>query len=303
MGTHVSKVKSIDLDTWTPEQMESIQNWGNRRANLYWEAHLKAGHSPPDHKLESFVRSKYESRRWALDGPPPQDPSILDSAVKDAEGSGSVPLIHETLPSNTKKQTASQPDTSRQQYRSAQAVSKLPARPTHELLSTSSDLLDKLSTASQGASRPDALNSNKEDLFTLDFSMPSNEGRPVEQTPQVPRTDTRDVKQDILSLYSANPGGTTSMTSSSNTANAWSTDIATANHSAQAGGARMWSAPNDLWQGSQTNRLGFDDSTIWGSSTPNNNTKMDNNLNWHQSASPNDAVKSDAFSDIWSQLR
>ncbi|KIJ04323.1 hypothetical protein PAXINDRAFT_94834 [Paxillus involutus ATCC 200175] len=48
MGTHISRVKSIDLDMWTPEQMESIQQWGNRRANLYWEAHLKVGHVPAD---------------------------------------------------------------------------------------------------------------------------------------------------------------------------------------------------------------------------------------------------------------
>ena len=68
MGTHISKVKSIDLDAWTPEQMEvrtylvsthsvhphdectkqNIQKWGNRLANLYWEAHLKPGHIPPD---------------------------------------------------------------------------------------------------------------------------------------------------------------------------------------------------------------------------------------------------------------
>jgi len=78
MGTHISKgvcipdsqdiadqiVKSIDLDIWQPEQMEvsfserlssdqkadvqNIQKWGNRRANLYWEKHLKAGHVPPD---------------------------------------------------------------------------------------------------------------------------------------------------------------------------------------------------------------------------------------------------------------
>lgn len=77
MGTHISKgetnsfepcaimnsqghlaVKSIDLDIWTPEQMETIQAWGNRRANAYWEAHLKANHSPPEHKVEAFIRSK-----------------------------------------------------------------------------------------------------------------------------------------------------------------------------------------------------------------------------------------------------
>ena len=68
MGTHISKVKSVDLDTWTPEQLQvcvlviviadqgstsldflqSMEKWGNSRANLYWEAHLKPGHIPPE---------------------------------------------------------------------------------------------------------------------------------------------------------------------------------------------------------------------------------------------------------------
>lgn len=84
MGTHISKVKSIDLDIWTPEQMDSIQKWGNKRANLYWEAHLKAGHIPPEHKVESFIRSKYETRRWAKEGQPPSDPSVLEGGAVPA---------------------------------------------------------------------------------------------------------------------------------------------------------------------------------------------------------------------------
>lgn len=63
---------------------QNIQMWGNERANRYWEAHLKPGHIPPDHKVESFIRSKYESRRWAMDGPPPADPSVLDSDAAEA---------------------------------------------------------------------------------------------------------------------------------------------------------------------------------------------------------------------------
>lgn len=43
-----SSVKSIDLDVWQPEQMDSITRWGNRRANTFWEYHLKKGHVPPD---------------------------------------------------------------------------------------------------------------------------------------------------------------------------------------------------------------------------------------------------------------
>lgn len=41
-------VKSVDLDIWQPDQMEQIQKWGNKLGNLYWEAHLKPGHVPPE---------------------------------------------------------------------------------------------------------------------------------------------------------------------------------------------------------------------------------------------------------------
>lgn len=27
---------------------QNIQRWGNKRANLYWERHLKSGHVPPE---------------------------------------------------------------------------------------------------------------------------------------------------------------------------------------------------------------------------------------------------------------
>ncbi|WWD18921.1 hypothetical protein CI109_103377 [Kwoniella shandongensis] len=91
MGTHISRVKSIDLDIWTPEQMESIQKWGNRLANMYWEKHLKAGHVPPDHKIESFIRSKYESRRWAMEGPQPSDPRVLENGDGPAQAPAQVP--------------------------------------------------------------------------------------------------------------------------------------------------------------------------------------------------------------------
>lgn len=33
MGTHISKVKSVDLDSWTDEQLQSVLKWGNARAN------------------------------------------------------------------------------------------------------------------------------------------------------------------------------------------------------------------------------------------------------------------------------
>ncbi len=33
MGTHISRVKSVDLDAWTDEQLQSVLRWGNARAN------------------------------------------------------------------------------------------------------------------------------------------------------------------------------------------------------------------------------------------------------------------------------
>ena len=33
MGTHISRVKSVDLDAWTDEQLQSVLRWGNSRAN------------------------------------------------------------------------------------------------------------------------------------------------------------------------------------------------------------------------------------------------------------------------------
>lgn len=67
MGTHISRVKSVDLDAWTDEQLQSMLRWGNARANKYvqppsasrlehhidvtdryWEAKLAPGHVPAE---------------------------------------------------------------------------------------------------------------------------------------------------------------------------------------------------------------------------------------------------------------
>ncbi|KAG5519459.1 hypothetical protein PMAC_002086 [Pneumocystis sp. 'macacae'] len=77
MGTHISRVKSVDLDAWTNEQLENMIRWGNTRANKYWEAKLIPGHIPSESKIENYIRTKYEAKRWVMDGPVP-DPSTLD---------------------------------------------------------------------------------------------------------------------------------------------------------------------------------------------------------------------------------
>ena len=82
LGTHISRVKSVDLDSWTDEQMQSMLRWGNGRANKYWEHKLAEGHVPNEAKIENFIRTKYDSKRWVMDGPMP-DPATLDTEADD----------------------------------------------------------------------------------------------------------------------------------------------------------------------------------------------------------------------------
>ncbi|KAI0027194.1 hypothetical protein K488DRAFT_81204 [Vararia minispora EC-137] len=219
MGTHISKVKSIDLDTWTPEQMESIMRWGNKRANMYWEAHLKRGHIPPDHKMESFIRSKYESRRWAMDGPPPRDPAVLESGTSGepveplgptaaatsppdpaqqhraaaAAAAAAVPHPHRASPAPTTVSPVSSHHLHSHQLLSAQHVrSRSAARvtPVTAVPSPAADLLSP--AASAPALKP------SDDLFSLDFHAPA----PTTSPSATQGAQKKDVKQDILSLFS-----------------------------------------------------------------------------------------------------
>ncbi|EDO33091.1 predicted protein, partial [Nematostella vectensis] len=66
LGVHISKVKSVNLDSWTEEQMASIQSWGNRRAGLYWECYLPEDFRRPqtDSAMEAFIRKKYEQKKF-----------------------------------------------------------------------------------------------------------------------------------------------------------------------------------------------------------------------------------------------
>ncbi|PPQ97659.1 hypothetical protein CVT26_002471 [Gymnopilus dilepis] len=210
MGTHISKVKSVDLDVWTPEQMESIQKWGNHLANLYWEAHLKPGHIPPEHKMESFIRSKYESRRWALDGPPPVDPSVLDNGASSNPTTSSPPAPppQQQQPSIPSASSSSRPTHAPSPSYSARAPAAPPVTTrqpqTHQLLSsnyTNRPTGVVPTAAAQPAAQPTPPAAQQpaapmNDLFSLDFHAPAT---PAQSAPET----KKDVKQDILSLFSS----------------------------------------------------------------------------------------------------
>lgn len=79
LGVHISRVKSVNLDTWTPEQVVSLEQMGNSRARAVYEALLPDGFRRPqtDSALESFVRAKYEQKKYlAREWVPPPPPKV-----------------------------------------------------------------------------------------------------------------------------------------------------------------------------------------------------------------------------------
>ncbi|KAM0790876.1 hypothetical protein ACM66B_004716 [Microbotryomycetes sp. NB124-2] len=71
MGTHISKVKSVSLDTWTKDQIEHMRQRGNAVVNQ--KLNPGNSHRPPpagidegerEFQLERFIRDKYEHRAF-----------------------------------------------------------------------------------------------------------------------------------------------------------------------------------------------------------------------------------------------
>ncbi|KAL1596824.1 ARF GAP with effector function(s) [Nothophoma quercina] len=210
MGTHISKVKSVDLDTWTDEQLQSVLKWGNARANKYWEAKLAPGHVPSEAKIENFIRTKYESKRWVMDGPMP-DPSTL------GEDDDDVPL--------SQVQQKIQVERSASQRLAGNAAASRPPPPPQakpapviDLFGDATPAPPRSSTGPPAATRapppkaeaaPPKQTKAGDSLLGLDFlggssappARPSSTG-PAGASAAPSRPD---LKQSILSLYAAKP--------------------------------------------------------------------------------------------------
>lgn len=193
----------MDLDAWTDEQLQSVLKWGNSRANRYWEAKLAPGHVPSEAKIENFIRTKYESKRWVMDGPIP-DPSTLD-----AEGDEDIPL-NLVKEKHSIERSASQ-----------KAMASPSPGPSRVRRSPEQDLLEdvaptpRASSAAPIASRPSPKSEPAppkqtkpaDSLLGLDFfgeaAPPPNRPSSVAATPGA--QSRPDLKQSILSLYATAP--------------------------------------------------------------------------------------------------
>ncbi|XP_072498680.1 stromal membrane-associated protein 1 isoform X5 [Notamacropus eugenii] len=66
LGVHISRVKSVNLDQWTPEQIQCMQDMGNTKARMLYEANLPENFRRPqtDQAVEFFIRDKYEKKKY-----------------------------------------------------------------------------------------------------------------------------------------------------------------------------------------------------------------------------------------------
>ncbi|KAJ5163317.1 Arf GTPase activating protein [Penicillium coprophilum] len=86
LGTHISKVKSLTMDTWTSEQVDNMKSHGNILMN---KMNNPRGIKPPiptdideaDACMERFIRQKYQHR--SLENGKPKPPSREDSSYSN----------------------------------------------------------------------------------------------------------------------------------------------------------------------------------------------------------------------------
>jgi len=100
IGTHISKVKSVNLDTWTNEQVYNMIQWGNAKANAYWEQALPPNFVPSSN-MNSFIRAKYERKEFARGSIPKVPPAAPTTATSPSSASTDVSTSSSSPSSST----------------------------------------------------------------------------------------------------------------------------------------------------------------------------------------------------------
>jgi stromal membrane-associated protein len=108
LGTHITFVRSVGLDSWTDEQATVMESIGNQISNQYWEKNLPSDYPrPPTEDLEGltkFIRLKYELGKWADKTTKP--PHVL---LAESKKSGKKVRTVAKVPTSQSSQTVSQP--------------------------------------------------------------------------------------------------------------------------------------------------------------------------------------------------
>uniref|UniRef100_A0A674IAN5 ArfGAP with GTPase domain, ankyrin repeat and PH domain 2 n=1 Tax=Terrapene triunguis TaxID=2587831 RepID=A0A674IAN5_9SAUR len=103
LGTHLSRVRSLDLDDWPLELTLVLTSIGNETANSIWEKNTQGRRKPTcessREERESWIRAKYEQRLFLAPFPSPEIPlgQQLFRAVQEKDlGTVLLLLAHST---------------------------------------------------------------------------------------------------------------------------------------------------------------------------------------------------------------
>ena len=73
LGSHISRVRSLDLDEWPPGHLAVMSALGNSLANNIWEHKLKGPKPEPTSSQEDkerFIMAKYNNKEFLAPLPP-----------------------------------------------------------------------------------------------------------------------------------------------------------------------------------------------------------------------------------------
>ncbi|XP_040906681.1 arf-GAP with GTPase, ANK repeat and PH domain-containing protein 2 isoform X2 [Toxotes jaculatrix] len=127
LGTHLSRVRSLDLDDWPGELTQVLAAIGNHTANSIWECCTQGRTKPTPNatreERESWIRAKYEQRAFVA----PLDPVLGSQLSEDsmpvwllsAVTERDLPRLLLLLAHSTKEQINAQPAGSTSQPRTA----------------------------------------------------------------------------------------------------------------------------------------------------------------------------------------
>lgn len=195
MGTHISRVKSVDLDAWTDEQVDSMVKWGNEKCNLYWEAKLPQGYVPDSSKIENFIRTKYGMKKWA-----------------------SLPKINNPLTLHTSSSVASSTMNTASDSngtKSMLSVDSKAANAPHKSSFSGKPKIAELLLDGDFGSFSSAPTANK--LVNTDIGASPNTKPAVVSVDTVVSDQRKDLKKSILSLYSTPSSSSSSLSFNNNT--------------------------------------------------------------------------------------
>lgn len=114
LGTHISQVRSVTLDDWKPEWVETAKMVGNRKANAFYEFNVPKHERYKGRVVEfrsgdrldrqaaepllAWIRAKYEERRYIPSGQTEPHTRTSSRAIRDDKCKDSAVTNHGSVP-------------------------------------------------------------------------------------------------------------------------------------------------------------------------------------------------------------